>query len=111
MIIYEVELTIAAEFAENYLEWLPTHIVDMLQIDGFLSADVEEVLEPLTESTVIVVRYGVRSELDLFDYFELQAPLMRQEAIDRFGDHFLVSRRILKRKFTNSNSTSLQHPH
>lgn len=111
MIIYEVELTIAEEIVNEYMAWLPQHIDDMLQIDGFLSADLEEVLEPISESTVLVVRYGVRSELDLFDYFELQAPIFRQEAIDKFGDHFLASRRILKRKSSNTNSSSLQHPH
>lgn len=111
MIIYEVELTIANEVADEYEAWLPGHIEDMLQIDGFLSADLEEVLEPVTESSVIIVRYAVRSELDLFDYFELHAPIMRQEAIEKFGDYFLASRRILKRKDSFKNSTTLQHPH
>lgn len=111
MIIYEVELTIAADIAETYLSWLPTHIEDMLQIDGFMSADIEEVLEPVSESTVVLVRYSVRSELDLFDYLELHAPIMRQQALDKFGEQFLASRRILKHTLRNTNSSSLQHPH
>lgn len=111
MIIYEVELTITDEIAEAYLSWLPTHIQDMLQIDGFMSADMEEVIEPVSKSTVVLVRYSVRSELDLFDYLELHAPIMRLQALDKFGEQFLASRRILKRTLRNTNSSSLQHPH
>jgi hypothetical protein len=111
MIIYEVELWIDPTIEEEFLPWLQQHVNDMLEMDGFLSAQVEEVTEPVSEYLNILCRYSVRSELDLFDYLEINAPLMRQEGIDRFGDQFKAKRRICKRRFASSNPDALQHPH
>ena len=39
MIIYEVNLTVDPEIADEYAVWLRPHIVHILELDGFLGAE------------------------------------------------------------------------
>lgn len=112
MIIYEVSLKVSTEIEEVFRTWLfDKHINDILGIDGFLAAKVEEVSDPVSEDWHILVRYEVRSELDLFNYLELNAPVLRQEGIDLFGPSFSASRKILKRIKAFDNPNAVSNPH
>ena len=43
MVIYEVNLTVDAEIADDYAAWLGPHIKEILEVDGFLSVEWFEV--------------------------------------------------------------------
>lgn len=111
MIVYEVQLSIQSKIEADFRVWLNEHVQEMLQIDGFLKATIDEISEPVSENTELLCRYYLRSELDLFDYLELNAPRMRQDGIDRFGAQFKASRRIMKQIEAYENPNALKHPH
>ncbi len=97
MIVYEVNLSVRNEIAEEYAVWLQTHIRDMLRIDGFERADwLYE--EPRSGRQQWSVRYQLASWKQLRAYLESQSEAMRAEAHERFGDGFEASRRVLFRR-------------
>lgn len=94
-IIYEVNLKVAQTIALEYLSWLHDHVREMLQLVGFLEGVIyEEVLD--NQECRLVVHYKMASEEALQQYFEQDAPRMRQQALARFGDKVSISRRILR---------------
>ncbi len=98
-IIYEVNLKIAQSICSEYLRWLENHVKDMCQQKGFLTAALFEditSLETKSKESSYIVQYKVASMADLQHYFDNHAAVMRQEALDLFGDKFTASRRILK---------------
>jgi hypothetical protein len=111
MIVYEVQLSVQIGIEQEFRVWLNDHVQEMLQIDGFLKATIDEISEPVSEHTEFLCRYYLRSELDLFDYLELNAPRIRQDGIDRFGTQFKASRRIMRQIGQFENPNALQHPH
>lgn len=104
MLIYEVNLLIENEIKKDYERWLPTHIEAMLEKPGFVSANWFEVSND--EQTEWVVHYHVKSEDDLERYFLEDAPTMRQQAIDLFGDRFDATRRVLSLKAHSHHAQS-----
>ncbi|MCB0389648.1 MAG: DUF4286 family protein [Bdellovibrionales bacterium] len=94
LIIYEVNLKIEPEIASEFVAWLKQHVRDMLQIPGFKSAEIfqEESNEPILQ---LCVKYHVGSREELEDYFKILAPSMRAQGIEKFGQLFKASRRIL----------------
>lgn len=97
-LIYEVQLHVDVDIAQAYRAWLQTHVQDMLAVPGFVSAQLFEVLEPAPaqDQVVLCVHYRVHGMAALQDYFEHRAPRMRAEGIERFGDGFRASRRVLQ---------------
>ncbi len=94
-IIYEVNLEVDSSIEEAFLNWLKTHIADMLRIDGFLAATLLKERHS-GKSLIWSVRYEVASIEQLEVYFAVQAQSMRQDGIKRFGDLFTASRKILE---------------
>lgn len=94
-VIYEVALEIDPEIADDFDEWLRGHVKAMLALPGFESAEVL-VPEGPTRRTGRTVRYRLVDRAALEDYLETHATSMRQEAIDRFGERFSASRKVLE---------------
>ncbi len=101
VIIYEVNLKVAQTIEQEYLSWLKGHIQEMCQQTGFLSATLsqemmlgQETAQP--EESRYSVQYKVASMDALNHYFEHNAIKVRQEALDRFGNQFSATRRILQ---------------
>ncbi|MBS0288698.1 MAG: DUF4286 family protein [Proteobacteria bacterium] len=102
-VIYEVNLKIAQSILAEYLAWLPGHITQMCQQEGFLSASFFEDISDENESKKssyghYIVQYQVASMTKLQHYFDNAANAMRTDARDRFGDKFTVTRRVLQPK-------------
>ncbi len=99
MVIYEVNLTIDQAIFENFLAWLNEHIKKMLTFPGFIEAKLYEVLPDQaaiqTPQQLITVAYRLDSLNDLQHYLANHATKMRQEGLERFGQHFSATRRIL----------------
>ena len=126
MTIYEVNLRVLNEIAEEFEAWLDQHIKDILKIDGFASAEWFEVEEDkeakqieeavrqavrLDESVPVDIReaaaapvetkhYSIQYRLldrdSLDNYFTYHAEELRQDGLDRFGSKFAATRRIMK---------------
>jgi hypothetical protein len=101
MVLYEVNIEVDSNILNNYLIWLKKHLQEMLTIDGFKTAkilmdiDYENCIADFNYKMVVVL-YEVESEVKVNNYFQNQAPKMRQQTIDTFGDKVRVSRRVLK---------------
>ncbi|CAN5139645.1 hypothetical protein BH24PSE2_BH24PSE2_04860 [soil metagenome] len=95
-LIYEVTLEVDPEVARDFDEWLSSHVAEMLKLPGFERADLETDAEP-GESTRLrrTVRYQIRDRAALDGYFSRHATRMRQSSVERFGDRFSATRRIL----------------
>ncbi len=100
MILYEVNLEVDDDINHKVAGWLPEHIEKVLKIDGFKSAywffrePQDEGIEE-TNKTLWTIQYVVDDRKALDNYFNNQAEAMRAEAIEKFGDKFKATRRIL----------------
>jgi len=95
-LIYEVTLVIERDIVEPFDSWLANHIEEMLAIPGFLKANVFALEDDEQGRGRRVTQYYLESENHLEQYFAGQAEQMRQAGIDRFGDQFSASRRVLR---------------
>lgn len=92
-IVYEVNLQVEPQIEVAYLSWLKEHIQAILQQPGFIDATL---YATINNPGAFVVQYLVASEQDLENYIHHVAPSMRQDGIDRFGNQFQATRRVLK---------------
>ncbi|MEE8119879.1 MAG: DUF4286 family protein, partial [Gammaproteobacteria bacterium] len=94
-VIYEVSLTIFPGIIDEYDAWLEEHVDAMLEIAGFESAKIL-LGEPEEDGNAKrVVVYRVRSKEELQSYFHTHATRMRNAGLEKFGDQFSASRRIV----------------
>ncbi|MDO4709191.1 MAG: DUF4286 family protein [Pseudomonadota bacterium] len=98
MVFYEVNLRIDADIAAEYRAWLAAHIQEMLDVPGFVDAEVLEITDPAApaDSLQLSVRYRVHGMAALQDYFTHRAAKMREAGMTRFAGRFQAERRILQ---------------
>ena len=121
-VLYEVSIAVDAQVEGEYMLWLRSHIGDMLQLPGFLRAnlwkqvggggdvlrgDVDVVAKGINKtdgsnvSNVgsgvrrIVVHYVLRDKASLETYFEVYASRMRSEVPELLQGRFRIERRQL----------------
>ncbi len=97
-VIYEVNLAVDAEIAVEYRRWLITHVQEMRALPGFTGARLLEAMEaePDPKQTTFCTQYELIDQAALDDYLRVHAARMRADGINRFGDRFRASRRILR---------------
>jgi hypothetical protein len=93
--VYEVTQSVNPDVIEQFDAWLVAHIEEMLQLPGFISAKVYAEEDAEDGRFRRVTHYSLDSEADLEQYLTGPAAIMRQSAIDRFGDKVSANRRIL----------------
>ena len=94
-VLYEVNLDADAAIAGPFDTWLRDHIADVLQFDGFLSA---EILDDDTASEGRIrriVQYRLRNQAALDAYLREHAPRMRAQGVEKFGERYTAERRVL----------------
>lgn len=91
MLIYEVNLDIQPDTYSAFKDWLDSHVKEMLQFPGFISAQILS-----AEPNHLTVHYQLESRGHLEEYFGKHAARMRQQGIDAFGGQFQATRRILE---------------
>ncbi len=96
MILYEVNISVKVSRAEEFTLWLKQHIQQMLQIEGFVSAELFTATGEPSTHRQLVVHYRLKSLAHLDSYLQNQAPQMRQEGLDLFGSDFSATRRVLQ---------------
>lgn len=93
-VIYEVNLVPEPAIEEQFDDWLRDHVREMLGLPGFIDATISRV-EQEDGRAARSVQYELQDRKALEQYLSDQAAGMRQAAIDRFGDRFSATRRIL----------------
>jgi RNA polymerase-binding transcription factor DksA len=96
-VTYEVNLVPAKEIEKEFDDWLEGHVVDMLRLPGFLTAVVRRSEDPVTGEIQRTVQYELRDRAALDAYLSDHAEEMRRHGLDRFGDRFRATRRVLDR--------------
>jgi hypothetical protein len=94
-VVYEVSLEADADIAGPFDTWLRDHIADMLQFEGFRSAEILDDASAPAGRIRRIVHYRLRDQAALDDYLTRHAPNMRAQAVARFGDRFSAERRVL----------------
>jgi|SRR5690606_27908887 len=99
MVIYEVNLIVRREVADEVAAWLPGHIREILALPGFESAEWlsdEDFHEGEGADPRWTIHYRLRSHDDFIRYAEQDAERMRADGIERFGKNFEATRRVLR---------------
>ena len=94
-VLYEVNLEAEAAIEAPFDTWLRDHIADLLQLEGFLSAEILDDVGAPSGRVRRIVQYRLRNQQSLDRYLAERAPAMRQRGIELFGDRFTASRRSL----------------
>jgi hypothetical protein len=94
-VLYEVNLEADAAIERPFDTWLRDHVADMLQLPGFLSAEVFGDSSAPAGRIRRTVQYRMRNQAALEQYLREQAPAMRARGVALFGDKFTATRRTL----------------
>ncbi|HQR49396.1 MAG TPA: DUF4286 family protein [Steroidobacteraceae bacterium] len=94
-VIYEVNLEADAAIEGPFDTWLRDHIADLLQLPGFLSAEVLADAAPREGRVRRTVQYRLKDQAALDDYLANHAPRMRAAGVALFGDRYTAERRVL----------------
>lgn len=98
MIVYEVNLDVREDAYADYRAWLAGHVLEMLALPGFVSAETLELREPAPAPgrRAVTVQYRLTDATALARYLAEHAPRMREAGLARFGGAFAATRRVLE---------------
>lgn len=105
MIIYEVNLKIAADIQIEYMQWLEQHVQEMLQFTGFLEAITlkdEETDDPAFVN--LTVHYLMDTKENLQHYLNEHSQNMRAKGLKKFPNKFTATRKTFEVIQKASNS-------
>lgn len=113
-LVYEVSLTIEQKIFFENKKWLIDHFHDMVTQNDFVKLNLFFVknTNPIDDDHLryqkIVAQYYISDNNILQKYFEKQAKKMRSQVIDKLGNSYSVSRRVLEfaEVFNNENYRS-----
>jgi hypothetical protein len=94
-VLYEVNLDAEAGIEGPFDTWLRDHIADVLQFDGFLSAEVLDDATAPAGRIRRIVQYRLRNQAALDAYLREHAPRMRAQGVEKFGERYSAQRRVL----------------
>lgn len=95
-VLYEVNLEAEAAIEGPFDTWLRDHIADVLQFDGFLSAEILDDQSATTPGRIRrTVQYRLRNQPALETYLREHAPRLRAQGVEKFGERFTSERRVL----------------
>lgn len=98
MFIYNVTTKVAHTIQQQWLQWIKEeHIPDIINTGCFTNATILQLLEvDDSEGPTYAVQYFAESKSQYNIYIEKFAPLMRQKAIEKWGDKFIAFRSIMQ---------------
>mgnify|MGYP006147194885 FL=1 len=97
MYIYNVTTNIDATVHDEWLNWIKTHITEVLNTGKFTSAKLTEVLvEEEMGGKTYSIQYAANSREDLENYYKFNAPKLQSESLKRFADKMLTFKTELK---------------
>jgi|TARA_B110000908_G_scaffold58673_1_gene71340 hypothetical protein len=82
---------------DEWLNWIKTHIIKVLNTGKFTSAKLTEVLvEEEMGGKTYSIQYAANSREDLENYYKFNAPKLQSESLKRFADKMLTFKTELK---------------
>ena len=97
MYIYNVTINIDITVHDEWLTWMETHILEVLNTGKFISAKFTQVLvEEEMGGKTYSVQYTANTQEDLQDYYKEDAEGFRIKNLQKFGDKMLAFRTELK---------------
>ena len=97
MYIYNVTTNIDATVHDEWLNWIKTHIIKVLNTGKFTSAKLTEVLvEEEMGGKTYSIQYAANTREDLENYYKFNAPKLQSEGLKRFADKMLTFKTELK---------------
>ena len=112
-VTYEVRLEVDESIVGEVDVWLREHVVEMLRLPGFNSAEILDdapLPVPTDDKVRRTVQYQVESRDALTRYLREHAPKMREAGVKRFGDRMSATRRVLQPITTPVPSPNLPAP-
>ncbi len=94
-VLYEVSLEADAAIAGPFDTWLRDHVADVLQSDGFKSAEILDDDSTPPGRTRRIVQYRLRDRAALDRYLATQAPQLEAAGRALFGDRYASAARVL----------------
>ena len=109
MYIYNVTINIDETVHKEWLTFMETHILKVLNTGRFIAAKLTEVLvEEEMGGRTYSIQYTANTREDLDDYYKNEAEELQQKSLKKFGDKMLAFRTELKliKEFypTNTNN-------
>lgn len=109
MYIYNVTINIDDDVKDEWLTWMETHILDVLNTGKFVAAKLTQVLvEEEMGGTTYSVQYSAKTKEDLQNYYKEDAKRLRGDGLRKFGDKMIAFRtelRLIKEFYpTTSNN-------
>ena len=97
MYIYNVTINIDESIHDEFLNWIETHIPEVLATGKFTHARLVQVLaDPQLNELTYSVQYTAPSRESLDAYYAEHATRLREESIKKFADKMLAFRTELK---------------
>ena len=97
MYIYNVTINIDETVHKEWLTFMETHILKVLNTGRFTAAKLTEVLvEEEMGGRTYSIQYTANTREDLDDYYKHEAETLQQESLRKFGDKMLAFRTELK---------------
>lgn len=98
MIVYNITINIAPGIETEWLNWQKEeHIPEVMASGLFTDYKFYRLLEPQQDDSVTyVVQYFASSPENYHSYINEKAPLLRQKAINKWGDQFIVFRTVMQ---------------
>jgi hypothetical protein len=94
-VLYEVSLEADAAIAGPFDTWLRDHVADVLQSDGFKSAEILDDDSTPPDRIRRIVQYRLRDRAALEHYLATQAPQLEAAGRALFGDRYSSVPRVL----------------
>ena len=94
-VVYAVDLDADAAIEAPFDTWLRDHVADVMQVPGFLSAEILDDPAPPEGRVRRTVQYRLRDRAALDDYLEHHAPRLRESGVRLFGERYTATRRVL----------------
>ena len=109
MYIYNVTINIDDDVKDEWLTWMETHILDVLNTGKFVAAKLTQVLvEEEMGGPTYSVQYSAKTKEDLQNYYKEDAKRLRGDGLRKFGDKMVAFRtelRLIKEFYpTTSNN-------
>ncbi|WP_341220199.1 DUF4286 family protein [Polaribacter atrinae] len=97
MYIYNVTINIDETVHKEWLTFMETHILTVLNTGRFTAAKLTEVLvEEEMGGRTYSIQYTANTREDLDDYYKHEAETLQQKSLQKFGDKMLAFRTELK---------------
>jgi hypothetical protein len=96
--LYEVNVRVERAIEQEYRAWLAAHVAEILLLPGFLSAQLYEIVTDASDAQLhfqLCVHYVLKDREALNHYLDAHAPRLRAQGVERFGNRFNATRRIL----------------